>query len=516
MQRYPGRRDDFVGDIVGVCFDSYFDKRAGFEFDLTAGGGKIDLILGNESYDATWDAVWHGKVGLEEDAWTAEFQIPLSQLRYGPHEEQVWGLHAWRWIARNWEESQWNLIPRNNTGFIYNIGELHGIRGLPKNRRIELLPHVLGELDSAKFTADNQRERTIGSGSAGLDAKVGLSSNFTLDATVNPDFGQVEADPSVINLTAYETFFEEKRPFFLEGKRILDFALAEGEGSFAIPLGEADTSFGEGGGPGDILYYSRRIGARPSLVPELSEGEFTGSPPAATTILTALKISGKTRDGLSVGIVESLASKETVQISHDGQQLQPGRRALHELPRRPRPEGLGQGQHQPRRDADLDPPLDRRPGPRVPAPGRRHRGPRLRQLLRQPGLGPRGQGRLQPGERRSRGHRRAADESGPLLPAPGRDLPEAGSHRDLVVRTRRLRQPGSVPHQQVADRGLGPVGLARARAERPRLSAPGRRDPERAHGRVRGSGPARGHPPVECLRAPSKTAGTSGDDRRTA
>jgi len=106
MQRYPGRRDDFAGDIVGVCFDSYFDKRAGFEFDLTAGGGKIDLILGNESYDATWDAVWYGKVGLEEDAWTAEFQIPLSQLRYGPHEEQVWGLHSWRWIARNWEESQ--------------------------------------------------------------------------------------------------------------------------------------------------------------------------------------------------------------------------------------------------------------------------------------------------------------------------------------------------------------------------------------------------------------------------
>jgi hypothetical protein len=322
MQRYPGRRDDLVGDIVGVCFDSYFDKRSGFEFDLTAGGGKIDLILGNEGYDLTWDAVWHGKVGLEDDAWTAEFGIPLSQLRYGPHEEQVWGLHSWRWIARNWEESQWNLIPRNNTGFIYNIGELHGIRGLPKNRRIELLPHALGQVDSAAFTAEDQRERTMADGSAGLDAKVGLSSNFTLDATVNPDFGQVEADPSVINLTAYETFFEEKRPFFLEGKRILDFALAESEGSFAIALGEADTSFGEGGGAGDLLYYSRRIGARPSLIPQLSEGEFTGSPRAATTILTALKISGKTRDGLSVGVVESLASKETVQIARDGQQRQ--------------------------------------------------------------------------------------------------------------------------------------------------------------------------------------------------
>jgi hypothetical protein len=298
--RYPGRRDAFVGDIVGVCFDSYFDKRTGFEFDLTAGGSKIDLILGNEGWDTTWDAVWYGKVGMERDAWTAEFQIPLSQLRYGTHEDQIWGLHAWRWIARNREESQWNLIPRNHTGFMHNIGELHGIRGLPKNRRIELLPHVLGEADSARFTAEDQRERTMGDGSAGLDAKVGLSSNFTLDATVNPDFGQVEADPSVINLTAYETFFEEKRPFFLEGKTIFDFGL------------------GEDFGGGDMLYYSRRIGASPSVLPDLGEGEFTGSPPAATTILSALKITGKTREGLAVGVTQGLTSKETVNIARDG------------------------------------------------------------------------------------------------------------------------------------------------------------------------------------------------------
>ena len=134
----------------------------------------------------------------------------------------------------------------------------------------------------------------MANGSAGLDAKVGLSSNFTLDATVNPDFGQVEADPSVINLTAYETFFEEKRPFFLEGKSILDFGLGEGHGG------------------GDILYYSRRIGGQPSLFPDLDEGEFTGSPPYATTILDALKVTGKTKDGLSVGIVQSLGSKESV------------------------------------------------------------------------------------------------------------------------------------------------------------------------------------------------------------
>ena len=105
VHRYPARRDDMVGDIVGICFDSYNDKRTGFEFDLTAGGGKIDLLLfGETEWDTTWDAVWDGKVAHDDKGWTAEFRVPLSQLRYGPQEEQVWGMHAWRWIARNQEE----------------------------------------------------------------------------------------------------------------------------------------------------------------------------------------------------------------------------------------------------------------------------------------------------------------------------------------------------------------------------------------------------------------------------
>ena len=118
---YPGRRDDFgeyAVDVVGICFDSYNDKRTGFEFDLTASGGKIDLILGNgeTEWDTTWDAVWDGKVAHDEKGWTAEVRIPLNQLRYGKQKEQVWGMHAWRWLTRNQEESQWQLIPRQNTG----------------------------------------------------------------------------------------------------------------------------------------------------------------------------------------------------------------------------------------------------------------------------------------------------------------------------------------------------------------------------------------------------------------
>jgi hypothetical protein len=289
VHRYPGRRDGFTGDIVGVCFDSYNDKRTGFEFDLTAGGSKVDLILGNgeTEWDTTWDPVWDGEVAHDDKGWTAEFRVPLNQLRYGPEEQQVWGLHSWRWIDRHQEEDQWQLIPRQNTGRMHQLGELHGIRGLPRSRHIELLPHVVGQASSGPSVPEGG---TDGSGAIGLDAKVGLTSNFTLDATINPDFGQVEADPSVINLTAYETFYAEKRPFFLEGRKILAFPI-EGE---------------------DQLLYSRRIGEAPDL-PTLAQGE-SASLPESTTILGAFKVTGKTAGGLSVAALQAFTQKETVTV----------------------------------------------------------------------------------------------------------------------------------------------------------------------------------------------------------
>jgi len=290
VHRYPGRRDDFAGDIVGVCFDSYNDKRTGFEFDLTAGGSKIDLVLGNAEldWDTSWDAVWDGKVSHDDGGWSAEFRIPLSQLRYGPQEEQVWGLHAWRWIDRNQEESQFQLIPRQNTGRMYQLGELHGIRDLPSPWRLELLPHVVGKTNSGPLVPDSPDR----SGSIGIDAKLGLTSNFTLDATVNPDFGQVEADPSVVNLTAYETFYEEKRPFFLEGRKILSFEVEEE----------------------NKLFYTRRIGHAPSFELTLEAGE-TQHSPENTTILTALKVTGKTNGGLSLGVLQSFTQRERATVA---------------------------------------------------------------------------------------------------------------------------------------------------------------------------------------------------------
>ena len=294
VHRYPGRRDDFGGfavDIVGICFDSYNDKRTGFEFDLTAGGGKIDLLLGNgeTEWDTTWDAVWDGKVAHDDQGWTAEFRIPLNQLRFGQQDEQVWGLHAWRWIARNAEEAQWQLIPRQNTGRMHQLGELRGISGLTRVRHLEVMPHVVGKAASGPSVFDGGPD---GSGAVGLDAKLGLSSSFTLDATVNPDFGQVEADPSVVNLTAYETFYEEKRPFFLEGRKIFDFVTRDS----------------------DQLFYSRRIGHAPSYLPPLAPGE-TLRAPGSTTILSAVKVTGKTAGGLSIGVLQSLTQKETARIS---------------------------------------------------------------------------------------------------------------------------------------------------------------------------------------------------------
>ncbi|MFZ0454269.1 MAG: DUF5916 domain-containing protein [Ignavibacteriaceae bacterium] len=292
-----GRRDEFQGDIVGINFDSYHDRRTGFEFDVTAAGQKIDLILTNPSIpDMNWNAVWYGKTAREDSAWTVEMEIPLSQLRYSTDYEQVWGMHCWRWIDRFQEESDWEPQSSKGPGSLYLFGELHGIKGLPRSRRIEIMPYSVGKL--------NTFEKEIGNpfadkgktwlGNFGFDAKIGLSSNFTADLTINPDFGQVESDPSVMNLTAFETFYEEKRPFFLEGKNIFGFDLNDAS-----------------------IFYSRRIGHSPSYTPDLKNNEYIDSPDN-TTILSAVKISGKTSSGLSVGVLQSLTAGEKADLSLNG------------------------------------------------------------------------------------------------------------------------------------------------------------------------------------------------------
>jgi len=280
--RLMGNRDGFVGDIMGVNFDSYHDLRTGFEFDLTAAGQKIDLVLGNSGWDTTWNAVWEGKVAHQADRWTAEFLIPLSQLRFDPH-NSTWGLHAWRWIDRFKEESDWNLLANDDSGFVKSFGELHGLTGLRSARRWELLPFASVRVETAPDRATRTKFRD------GIDAKVGLSSNITLDASILPDFGQVEADPAVMNLTAFETFLDEKRPLFLEGKDIFAF------------------SFGD-----ETLFYSRRIGQPPSYWPDHLVSEM----PDASTLLGALKVSGKTNRGTSLGVLVAATDRETAVVDY--------------------------------------------------------------------------------------------------------------------------------------------------------------------------------------------------------
>ncbi|NQU84387.1 MAG: carbohydrate binding family 9 domain-containing protein [Mariniphaga sp.] len=283
-----GRRDDFTsGDIAGVALDTYFDKRTAFEFNVSAAGQKIDLMhLGAYQWDTNWDAVWDGKALVGDSAWFVEMSIPFSQVRFANKEEHIWGMHIWRWIDRLDEEDQWKLIPIDAPAMVYIFGELRGIKGIQNKRNFEILPYA-----KAKYITDANNNERFG---FGLDGKIGVTSDFTLDYTINPDFGQVEADPSELNLTSYEVFYNEKRPFFLEGNSILEYDMEN-----------------------DLLFYSRRIGHAPSYTPGISEGQSL-SITDNTSILNALKLTGKSKKGLSVGVINSMTSKEFATITDQG------------------------------------------------------------------------------------------------------------------------------------------------------------------------------------------------------
>ena len=285
MNPILGRRDDFNGDIVGIAVDSYDDNQTAFEFDLTAAGQKLDLLhMGEYGWDYNWNAVWDGKTSIGDSAWYAEMRIPFTQLRFSNVEEHVWGMHVWRWIYRLQEESQWKLIPIDAPAMVYIFGELRGINNIPYKRNFEVMPYVRG-----KYLTNSENDHFFG---AGVDGKIGLTSDFTLDYTINPDFGQVEADPSVLNLTSYEVFYDEKRPFFLEGNNILEY--------------NTDN---------DMLFYSRRIGHSPSYEPKTGDEE-TLIMPDNTTIINALKLTGKSKSGLSLGIINSMTAKEFATIKN--------------------------------------------------------------------------------------------------------------------------------------------------------------------------------------------------------
>jgi len=304
IERRMSRRDSIEGDWVGVEIDSYHDQLTAFSFSVNAAGVKADKVVsGNgQNEDPNWDPIWHVKTGRDEEGWTAEMRIPLSQLRYGKRENQVWGLQVTRQLFRKEETSHWQFIPRDASGWVSQFGRLEGIRNIKAQRQVELYPYSVADLQTFRREAGNpfatgHLTRLVG----GLDGKIGVTSDLTLDFTINPDFGQVEADPSVVNLTAFETYFEEKRLFFIEGRNILNFRLMLGDGDFSS----------------DNLFYSRRIGGSPHHSPSLGEGEYADIP-QNTSILGAFKLTGKTKNGLSIGLIDSVTAAERADLSFQG------------------------------------------------------------------------------------------------------------------------------------------------------------------------------------------------------
>ncbi|PLX19267.1 MAG: hypothetical protein C0597_05445 [Marinilabiliales bacterium] len=301
------RRDGFDGDWVEVNIDSYNDDRTAFSFTASVSGVKSDEYISNDGdrWDSTWDPIWYLKTSIDEEGWIAEMKIPFTQLRFSNHREfQVWGFQINRRFFRNEERSHWAYFSQDESGWVRHFGELQGIKNIKPKRQLEVSPYILGKTES--YTKDEDNPYSEGfepSFGAGLDGKIGITNDFTLNFTINPDFGQVEADPSEVNLTAFESYFEEKRPFFIESRDITNFQISGGGNSFAR----------------DNLFYSRRIGRSPQYYPDVdSDNDEYTDVPDNTTILGAMKLTGKTRDGLSIGIIESLTAEEKADVSRQG------------------------------------------------------------------------------------------------------------------------------------------------------------------------------------------------------
>ncbi len=269
ISRLLARRDaQPASDEVRLLIDSYHDRRTAFAFSVTSAGVKRDYQIYNDvTEDPSWDAVWSVAVRIDSLGWTAEFAIPLSQLRFAPAEADTFGILVERTVPRLNERYSWPLFRRTRYGIVSQLGELTGLTGLNAPRRMELAPYAVTRAQNPGGPGGAEMS---GSVSGGADLHYGVSSNLTLNATVNPDFGQVEADPAVLNLSAFEPQFEEKRPFFLEGTSAFNFDFSNGS-----------------------LFYSRRIGREPQLSP------LYGGGPLNSTILGAARLTGRTAGGFT-------------------------------------------------------------------------------------------------------------------------------------------------------------------------------------------------------------------------
>ncbi len=294
-----------TSDILYIAIDSYLDKRSGFMFGINPIGSISDFTLSNDSnIDDAWDGIWNSQGRINENGWSSEVRIPFSQLRFNKADENVMGIGLGRRIHRKEEMDFFTYISREESGMVSHFATLRGIKNINPPKRLEMTPYVTGNYGILKTEEENPfYNGNVSDINIGTDLKVGIGSNLTIDATINPDFGQVEVDPSVINLSAFETYYQEKRPFFLEGAGIFRFGV--GGPTNRMNFGTMEPTF----------FYSRRIGRYP-------QGEADGDwvkIPSATSILGATKISGKITDTWAIGGVSAITNREFANVRIDNE-----------------------------------------------------------------------------------------------------------------------------------------------------------------------------------------------------
>ncbi len=290
------RDEDSYSDELQVAVDSYFDRRTAFLFGVNPAGVRKDVYLFEDTQeDPSWDPVWEVATEVDDGGWNAEFRIPYGQLRFASSQEQTWGFNVLRKIGRYEETSTWAPLSQQESAMVSRFGRLEGLTDIDASSRLEIEPYSMARAERAPGDpADPFYESTDFLASVGADIEYGVTNNLTLNLTINPDFGQVEADPGEVNLTAFETYFPEKRPFFLEGRNVFDFGIG-------------------GGGFNEYLFYSRRIGRPPQGRVDAAGGY--AEVPDNSTILGALKLSGKTESGWSIGVLNALTSQEDARIA---------------------------------------------------------------------------------------------------------------------------------------------------------------------------------------------------------
>lgn len=296
LQAVMTRRDQTgSAEYIMLSLDTFRDRRTAFSFAVTAAGVLVDWYHPDDdesARDYSYDPIWEARTAIDADQWTAEIRIPFSQLRYPDHVTHVWGVNFGRYMPHKNEDLYWIPVPKATTGWSSHFGELHGISALDAALRLEVRPYVTGRatlMSGDAVAADPLVDELDAAGRAGLDVKLGLGPNLVIDGTFNPDFSQVEADPAVVNLSAFEPFYEERRPFFVEGNGLLT-------------------------GRGPLYYYSRRIGGPPRGEVEADYAAMPGS----TTILGAAKLTGRVSSGMSIAALGAVTSRTHATIIEPG------------------------------------------------------------------------------------------------------------------------------------------------------------------------------------------------------